>query len=250
VNSVGFQWSSAMQTDVGKVRKINEDAGAAFPEKGLWVVADGMGGHDAGDFASRSIVDSLALLDNPGSLSEFVDTVDDCLKEVNRRLIDEAASRGAGTTIGSTVVVLLAHQQHCACIWAGDSRIYRLRDGSLQAVSRDHSQVMELVEQGLLLMEDAESHPAANVVTRAVGAAEDLYFDVEVQELRDGDRYLLCSDGLTKEVSEAEIRQYMQSGSCQDVCTGLVGLVLGRGSRDNVTVVSVDFGVPSQQGEK
>ena len=214
MNSVGFQWSSAMQTDVGKVRKINEDAGAAFPEKGLWVVADGMGGHDAGDFASRSIVDSLALLDNPGSLSEFVDTVDDCLKEVNRRLIDEAASRGAGTTIGSTVVVLLAHQQHCACIWAGDSRIYRLRDGSLQAVSRDHSQVMELVEQGLLLMEDAESHPAANVVTRAVGAAEDLYFDVEVQELRDGDRYLLCSDGLTKEVSEAEIRQYMQSGSC------------------------------------
>ena len=98
-----------------------------------------------------------------------------------------------------------------------------------------------MVEQGLLLREDAEFHPAANVVTRAVGAAEDLFLDIEVEELIPGDRFLLCSDGLTKEVQEAEIAQFMQQGTCSDVCDRLVSLTLERGSRDNVSVVVVDF---------
>jgi serine/threonine protein phosphatase PrpC len=240
-DAAGFHWNSAAITDVGKVRKINEDACADRGDIGLWVAADGMGGHDAGDLASQAIIESLKQIGICERLSEFVDEVEDRLLEVNRRLIDEAATREEATTIGSTVVVLLARQHHCACLWAGDSRAYRLRNGHMQAISQDHSQVEEMIEQGLLLREDAESHPAANVITRAVGASEDLFVDVELHALQDGDRYLLCSDGLFKEVSEQEISEHMQSGSCQELCQDLIQLALERGSRDNVTVLAVDF---------
>lgn len=236
-----FQWTSAGISDVGKIRKINEDAFTDRPETGLWVVADGMGGHDAGDFASQAIVESLSQVEPNPQLSLLIDEVEDRLLQVNQSLIEEAAKREEPTTIGSTVVALLAVKNHCACLWAGDSRAYRLRDGQMTPVSQDHSQVEELIEQGLLLREDAEAHPAANVITRAVGAAEELFIDVELVELQDGDRFLLCSDGLFKEVSEPEIAQYMQRGSCQDVCHDLVELALERGSRDNVTVVTIDF---------
>ena len=239
--SDAFQWNSAGISDVGKIRSINEDAFADCPEAGLWVVADGMGGHDAGDFASHAIIDSLNQVGPQQRLSAFVDEVEDRLLQVNQVLIDAAGQREEPTTIGSTVVALLAVQNYCACLWAGDSRAYRLSDGQMLPVSQDHSQVEELIEQGLLLREDAESHPAANVITRAVGAAEELFVDVELVELQDGDRFLLCSDGLFKEVSELEIAQHMQRGSCQDVCHDLVELALERGSRDNVTVVTIDF---------
>lgn len=237
----GVQWTSAALTDVGKLRRINEDACAAWPLTGIWVVADGMGGHDAGDLASHSIVESLQVIGRQESLSNLVDTVEDSLLAVNRRLLSEASARGTQTTIGSTVVVLMAHGNHCACLWAGDSRIYRMRDGRLQQITTDHSQVMDLVEQGLILREDAESHPAANVVTRAVGAAEDLYLDIEVEALQAGDRYLLCSDGLTKEMTDPEIADLLVRGDCQETCDSLVGLALERGSRDNVSVVVVNF---------
>lgn len=236
-----FQWTSAGITDVGKIRKVNEDAFTDRPEQGLWVVADGMGGHAAGDFASQAIVESLGQVGKHERLSLFIDEVEDRLLKVNQALIDEAVSREETTTIGSTVVALLAVNNYCACLWAGDSRAYRLRGGQMTPVSQDHSQVEELIEQGMLLREDAEAHPAANVITRAVGADEQLFVDVELLELQDGDRFLLCSDGLFKEVSEAEIAEHMQRGSCQELCQDLIELTLERGSRDNVTVVAVDF---------
>lgn len=236
-----FQWTSVGLSDVGKIRTINEDAFTDRPDTGLWVVADGMGGHHAGDFASQAIVDSLNQVGAQRRMSSFIEEVEDRLLQVNQMLIEEAAKREEPTTIGSAVVVLLAVQNYCACLWAGDSRAYRLRDGQMHPVSQDHSQVEELVEQGLLLREDAESHPAANVITRAVGAAVELFVDVELVELQDADRFLLCSDGLFKEVSEPEIAQHMQQGSCQDICHGLIELALERGSRDNVTVVAIDF---------
>ena len=111
----------------------------------------------------------------------------------------------------------------------------------MQSITRDHSEVEELIEQGLLLRENAEAHPAANVVTRAVGAEEDLFVDVELEHLQDGDRYLLCSDGLYKEMAEEEICEHLQRGSCNDACRELISLALQRGSRDNVTVLVVDF---------
>ena len=240
-NAAAFVWNSAGLTDVGRVRHVNEDAFASLPEIGLWVVADGMGGHTAGDLASRAVVDSLSTIAAHSRMSSFIDDVEDRLLLVNRRLALEAAGRSQQTTIGSTVVVLLAAGHHCACMWSGDSRAYRLRGGVLQAVSRDHSQTEEMIEQGLLSRENAESHPAANVITRAVGADKELYVDVQLEELQDGDRYLLCSDGLYKEVEEKEIASHMQKGSCEEICTELIELALERGSRDNVTVVAIEF---------
>jgi serine/threonine protein phosphatase PrpC len=237
----GFCWKSSAVTDAGKVREINEDAYANCPDIGLWAVADGMGGHEAGDFASNAVVDALKQVQPPQKLSQFVDDVEDCLLHVNQRLVDEAQSRQNAVTIGSTVVVLVAVQNHCVCLWAGDSRAYRLRDGMLQPITQDHSHVEEMIEKGLLLREDAETHAAANVITRAVGAASDLFVDIELEALQDGDRYLLCSDGLYKETTLGEIRETMGRGSCQDVCCELLQMALERGSTDNVTIVVVDF---------
>lgn len=236
-----FQWTSAAITDVGKIRKINEDACLEIPDSGLWVVADGMGGHHAGDVASGMIVDSLQGVGKHDRLSEFVSDVEDRLLDVNRRLIHQAAQSEEPTTIGSTVVALLAFRRHCVCLWAGDSRAYRYRNGQLKRISQDHSEVEKLIEQGQLLREDAASHPEANVITRAVGASEDLYVDVELQELQNGDRFLLCSDGLDKEVTEEEISMSLAKGTCQEACQELVQLTLERGSRDNVTVIVIQF---------
>ncbi|MGA7801905.1 MAG: protein phosphatase 2C domain-containing protein [Gammaproteobacteria bacterium] len=236
-----FRWSSACLTDVGKVRALNEDACLELPQVGVWVVADGMGGHDAGELASGMIVDALRAVPSAPGLSALLDDVEDRLLDVNARLVSEAGLRGGGVTIGSTVVVLLAHHRHCVSLWAGDSRIYCYRDGWLTRLTRDHSQVEEWVEQGRLLREDAESHPAANIITRAVGAADELYLDAEFHDLRHRDRFLLCSDGLYKELSEQEIQDIMPRGNCADVCRALVSLALERGCRDNVTVVVVEF---------
>ena len=238
----GFSWVSAGLTDVGKMREVNEDAFMVHPDVGLWVVADGMGGHDAGDLASQAVVNSMVDIASPERMSVLVDEVEDRLLVVNKYLLEQAAARSEGSTIGSTVVVLLAMGNCCACLWAGDSRAYRLRDGVLKAITQDHSQVEELIEGGVLLREDAESHPAANVITRAVGASDELYVDIELDELSVGDIYLLCSDGLHKEVSEWEIIECMQKSCCEEICKQLVQLALERDCQDNITVVVVKVG--------
>ena len=143
--------------------------------------------------------------------------------------------------IGSTVAALLVVDQYGVCLWAGDSRVYRCRDGQLEQLTRDHSHVEELIAEGGLLREEAENHPHANVITRAVGAGEELFLDVELHRLCNADRYLICSDGLYKEVSEAEIAEHMKYGDCVTICRTLVALALERGAHDNVTVVAIKF---------
>jgi protein phosphatase len=236
-----FRWTSSSLSNVGMVREVNEDASLDRPEAGIWVVADGMGGHKAGDVASGMIVDALRDV-NPGrKLSGMVSDVEQCILNVNHELIKRVAGDEIGTIMGSTVVALVAMKHHCACMWAGDSRIYRYRQGGLRQLTRDHSRVEELIESGDLLPELAESHPQANIITRAVGVDEFLVLDVDVQELQDGDLFLLCSDGLYKEVQYSEIENHMVNGSCEEICENLVQLALDRGCRDNVTVVATRF---------
>lgn len=235
-----FSWSSAALTDVGKVRQINEDSFLDLPQTGLWIVADGMGGHSRGDLASRTIVETLRPMQYPKRLSQFAHIVQRALIEVNHSLVEIANDQSIPTTIGSTVVALLMAEGQCACVWAGDSRIYRYRNGILQQLTVDHSEVEMLVQQGQLTPEQAASHPLANVLTRAVGAHDHLILDTKVEGLRHGDRYLLCSDGLNKEVSDEEISQVLRFGNSKDACRTLVEMTLARGSRDNVTVVVVD----------
>ena len=231
-----FIWSSASRTHVGKVREINEDAHLERTTRGLWVVADGMGGHAVGDVASRMVIDGLDDVPDPTSLESYIDAVSNRLLLTNRELREEAMRRQV-RLIGSTVVALLAFERQCACLWAGDSRIYLSRSGQLQQLTRDHSQVEELIAHGLLDRSKAGDHPASNTITRAVGASDLLQLDTNVLELKDGDLFLLCSDGLTNEVNDSEIATELVRGNCQQTADNLLECALTRGARDNVTLI-------------
>lgn len=232
------RWESFGMSDPGKLRQVNEDAYAVNNPSRLWVVADGMGGHSAGDVASQSIASAFRELETTEKLSETATRIEDTLVELNRRFQAMANSGGQGVTIGSTVVVCAFRQDWMLVAWVGDSRIYRLRDGTLHQLTQDHSQVEELIARGLLLRENAESHPAANVVTRAIGAADEVYVDLDYCDARPGDRFLLCSDGLTKEVRLPDIRRTLaEDASTEHICKELIRATLAADARDNVTVV-------------
>lgn len=236
-----FQWSSAGRSHVGMVRSINEDACLVSPEIGLWAVADGMGGHEAGDVASQMIVETLQQITPPSDWKGFLAAAREALKQVNQRLREESAQRYQYRTIGSTVVVLLMYDNQCACLWVGDSRIYRLQDGQLQQLTRDHSHVQELVDQGLIAPGDAHRHPLANVITRAVGSTDDLVIDEAVYPLQAGDMFLLCTDGLNKTVGDTEIAHLLahSNHNSQEAVKALIHLALMREANDNVTTVVV-----------
>lgn len=232
-DSTTFSWTSAARTDVGLVRSRNEDSFLAQPERGLWAVADGMGGHAFGDLASRAVVDGLASLAAPASLAEFVDAARARLATVNAALRDEAYARQV-PVMGSTVVALLACGPDTACLWAGDSRIYLYRDGRLQQLTRDHSQAEERLARG----EDVAA-ASANMITRAIGAADSIEFDVTTLPARNGDIFLLCSDGLSNPVAEQAIADTLAPGACAMAAQELVAQALANGGRDNITVVVV-----------
>jgi serine/threonine protein phosphatase PrpC len=238
--SSAFRWESASRSEVGNVRKLNEDAMLDLSARGLWVVADGMGGHDAGDIASKMVTDRLRSIDVHDTFSAFVNDVEDRVLDANERLYDMAHRRG-DAIIGCTVVALLANGRHCLSVWAGDSRVYRLRDGQLEQLTRDHSEVEELLERGEISPESAGTHASQNVVTRAVGGAERLFLDYAVDEVRDGDRFLLCSDGLYKELSSADLTERLKTATCVAACDALLETAMGRECADNVTAIVVDF---------
>jgi len=220
----------------GTVRSRNEDAFVERADIGLWAVADGAGGHGAGDVASAAV--ARALIDLPTGLTgaEILAQVRLRLGAVNTDLQRLASESATGETPVTTVVVLMARGGHFACLWAGDSRAYLLREGELQQITRDHSLVQELVASGLVSPEDAESHPQANVITRAVGSPEPLELDKVSGRLQAGDVLLMCSDGLFKALPEAEL-----AGALLDGCSAqqLLDQALQAGARDNVTVVVV-----------
>jgi len=232
-------WNSAADTNVGLVREINEDSILSLPETGLWVVADGMGGYEAGDVASNMIVKTLNEIKPAESLNTIVNLIDDALIDVNNRILEYADIMLDGRTLGSTVVSLLIKGRVGVCMWAGDSRLYRYRSGELKQLSRDHSQVEELVQQGFINPEDTASHPDSNVITRAVGACEEIYIDINVFSVQIGDTFLLCSDGLYNMVDHVDIVKCMSMDdaiSCKD---SLIEETLNNGATDNVSVIII-----------
>jgi len=233
-----LHFHSAGRTSTGAVRRHNEDAFLARPEIGLWAVADGMGGHRHGDEASRMIVDALAGIQAPESGIAFIGEVRSRLAAVHEALRAEAARLG-GAIIGSTAVVLMILANRFVCLWAGDSRLYLLRDRQLWQITRDHSYVQELIDSGVLSPEEAQRHPQANVITRAVGASDALEFDMERSVVLDGDVFLLCTDGLTRVVSDGEIANVLDAMPPEQAANGLIDLALGRGAPDNVTVIAL-----------
>ena len=232
-------WRSFACTDVGAVRKINEDSMLARPERGLWAVADGMGGHSAGDRASQLVVARLDALEMPDALSQAIDAVDDALVASNTAL-RELAQAEHKRTIGCTAAAMVIRGRHAAMLWTGDSRVYRHRPGEgLSQLTQDHAMVEQLVTQGVLTRAEAENHPQANLITRAVGAADVLFVDVELFELTPGDVLMICSDGLYKEVDNKEIGELLADESNEDAARALVDLALSRRARDNTTVIVV-----------
>lgn len=232
-----FRWTSAALTDVGLVRSRNEDSFLAQPARGVWAVADGMGGHAFGDVASRMVVEAIDALPAPDNMAQFVAAARARIVSANQQLRDEAAARRV-PVMGSTVVALLACGHEAACLWAGDSRIYLYRNGRLQQLTRDHSQAEEFRARGVAPGLDV-SPAISNMITRAVGAAEELEVDALTLEVRDGDMLLLCSDGLSNPVDEHGIAGALAGGDCAQAAQSLVAQALANGGRDNITVVVV-----------
>ncbi|MGH8217751.1 MAG: PP2C family protein-serine/threonine phosphatase [Steroidobacteraceae bacterium] len=222
------------------MRNHNEDAVLELPGVGLWAVADGMGGHNAGDVASRMIVEALHGVTRCERPSEFLDDVEDRLRAVNERLYRASLGSDSGMS-GSTVAALLAFGGCCLSLWAGDSRVYRVRGSTLASVTRDHSEVQAMVDEGILDAAAARRHAAQNVITRAVGGADELYLDLELRELEHRDRYLLCSDGLYKETSEEKIAAHVAANDPEGAARALVKEALAGPCSDNVSVVVVQF---------
>jgi serine/threonine protein phosphatase PrpC len=221
------------------VRRHNEDAFLERPDLGLWVVADGMGGMTAGEVASRMIVESLGALVGGLDPAACLAQIRRRLDEVNAALRTMAADHDTARVIGSTVAGLLLQGHAFTCFWAGDSRVYRQRAGRLDRLTRDHSLVQELVDGGLLAPEQAEHHPHASVIRRAVGADDVLVADYVEGQAAPGDIFLLCSDGLTRMLSDEELQERLAAGAIETGSADLLEAVLQRGARDNVTIVLV-----------
>ena len=235
----GLHWTSASRSHPGRVRAINEDAWLEQPQSGAWAVADGMGGHALGEFASRMAVHCLAALSAPKALPPHLAAAQARLREANRRLRAEALRRDV-PIIGTTIAALLVAGRDCACVWAGDSRVYRLRAARLQQLTCDHSQLQAARMSGTAGAVDVTlERPPANVITRALGAADEIELDSVVIDVQDGDVFLLCSDGLSNEVDEASIVQALLPGRCKFAADTLLDLALARGGHDNITAVVV-----------
>ncbi|NVK16943.1 MAG: serine/threonine-protein phosphatase [Rhodobacteraceae bacterium] len=231
-----FETGSA--TDVGCRRDVNEDALLARPDWGLWAVADGMGGHEAGDFASSAIVRQLDTIGHAASGEDLTSRLMDRLLQANR-LIRARGEELGGSTVGSTVVTLLVHGCRYTCIWSGDSRAYLLRNGQLVQQSRDHTEANALLIAGTITPEEAENWPRKNVITRAVGTGSEPQCDQVCGRLEPGDVFCLCSDGLTEHLQDHEIAACLASMPPQQACDALIRETRNRGARDNVTVVAV-----------
>ncbi|EBA14516.1 probable phosphoprotein phosphatase [Roseobacter sp. SK209-2-6] len=227
------------QTHVGLKRKVNEDSILALPDHDIWLVSDGMGGHQAGDYASRLIADAVATMPLGLDPAAKMHTLRERIQDAHRAIQAEAENRGAGT-IGATVVALILANGHFVGIWAGDSRIYRLRNGQIEMLTSDHSAVAEFVLAGKMSWDEADQHPQSNAISRAVGVGDDLELDKVRGEVIAGDRFLICSDGLTKYATFSMLENTLSNAPLETVGEQLMQIALSGGGADNISLIVVD----------
>ena len=235
--SAAFRIASVAATHPGLVRRVNEDRHCERTADGLWVVADGMGGHAFGDWAANAVVQALDSVAVPPDFDAAVQAVADGIHSANRRIWAEAQRRGQ--QMGSTVVVLLVQGDRFAALWVGDSRAYLLRDAMLVPLTRDHSQVQEMVDRGLIAPEEAVNHPRGHVLARAIGVGARIAVDVVADTVEAGDRFLLCSDGLSGQVPDAGLATIMAAPGQSVAIEALIARALAAGAPDNVTAILV-----------
>jgi len=226
-------YSSAGATHVGRVRTSNQDAYVEHKPAGLWAVADGMGGYRDGDVAARMVCEALAKLKTGLAFEDAIDAIREAMSLVNSQL-HRASIRAINPVMsGSTVAMLLTRRTSAAIIWAGDSRVYRLRHGVLTQLTTDHTWAAEL---NLPPSNDEADH----AITRAVGGEDTLLLDVRRDRVRPGDRYLVCSDGLTRELTDERIGRLLAAGDAAQCVSALIDATLAAAARDNVTAVVID----------
>lgn len=232
-----FRIESAARTHVGKVRDKNQDSHCAREADGLWAVADGMGGHEGGEWASARLVEALDRIEVPDDLDAAGAAVAAAIRAGNSAIVAEAKTRGR--QMGTTLVALLVKGDRYLVQWVGDSRAYLLRDGDFSQLSRDHTQVQEMVDRGLMEAEQLVGHPMSHILSRAVGVREAFDIDQVDGEVRPGDVFLLCSDGLHGYVEKDVIRRLLGRGSPQRALDELIELTLAAGAPDNVTAIAI-----------
>ncbi len=246
----GLRVRSGSATSVGRVRDHNEDA--LLDEGLVFAVADGMGGHAAGEVASRIAVEALAhQVDHPPASADDVAAV---LRGANDGILrsqeDDPEQRGMGTTVAGLTVVDAGGREHWVVFNIGDSRVYRLADNRMSMVTRDHSEVRERMDAGLIDAAEAARHPMRNVITRSLGSDPAPSPDVWVLPPTPGERFIVCSDGLSNELDDREImlvaRQYDDPQIAADQ---LVAAAVRAGGRDNVSVVVVAVDAGADDGE-
>ena len=235
-----LRFRSEARSHPGRVRAHNEDSVLDLPERALWAVADGMGGHQQGAAASALVIDHLAALGPFDSGYAFINGVEAALTQANTALVARRAALGAIT--GATVVALLIHERHAACLWAGDSRAYHLCGGVLRALTRDHSLLQALQDSGGL--RDPGAITPANLITRAVGAADTLDLERAFVEVTPGDRFLLCSDVLTGVIGEEDISALLQDVPIAGSADLLLARALEAGAPDNVSLIVAEASRP------
>jgi serine/threonine protein phosphatase PrpC len=236
-----FNIKSHGVTDIGNVRTKNEDSILLLPKESTWVVADGMGGHHAGDFASQAITKNMALFKQQPTLEKSISLMEENLIHSNAIIRKKALKFGKNKTIGSTVVSVHIWGKFIFAFWAGDSRLYRHRDDQLIRLTEDHSYVEELVKMGKVKAKDAESHPASNVVLKAVGIDDDFRADLSYFEMQNDDIYIVCSDGLYKDLDESEILHIIQDNrnDLSLLNQSLLCSSLDAGGSDNTSIITI-----------
>lgn len=227
------------RTHVGKVRKVNEDSIVALPDQRIWAVSDGMGGHDAGDFASQCVTDEIAMIRAGLGPAETLSELRGALARAHMTIVAESDRKG-GATIGATVVALVLSDGHFAALWSGDSRLYKFSHGEIEMLTTDHSFVASLVENGEMTWDEAELHPRSNEILCAVGVGEELALEKLRGPIEPGDRFLICSDGLSKYATFEMLRDALDGAPIEYIADDLVALALDGGGADNISVIVVD----------
>lgn len=227
-------WRSAGATHAGLERTSNQDSWLELPAAGLWVIADGMGGYHAGDVASRMVCEGVADFAAQPTLEASIDDLRQRISDVNQQLYSASIRPVDPVQSGSTVVMLLAAGDTCAALWAGDSRVYRLRQGELLQMTVDHSWAAQLSLRGI------KHQLTDHTILRAVGGEATLVMDVKRDRVQRGDRYLICSDGLYRELSAEQMAALLAEGDVQHCTQLLLEAALAAGGHDNVTLIVVE----------
>lgn len=224
-------------TDVGAVRKHNEDRYFGSDPLGIWMVADGMGGLERGDWASTQVVEAVGAVGWHDEVEGTLEAVRGALAQANETILAEAEK--VGKQMGSTAVALVIRGRRFGVGWVGDSRAYLLRGGRLYRLTRDHSQVQDLIDHGVIDEAAAATHPLRNVLTRAVGVARPLQMDTMADTLQDDDLLLLCSDGLYGVIGEQEMEATLTSQPFGRAAETMIARCHELGAPDNITVIGV-----------